>query len=73
MTVDPIRADEDLQRAFRRLETVFQAEQGTAHAHERDALVTLIETYENEHCDFGKSDPVEGMGRPGKGPLAGLL
>jgi len=30
MTIEPIRNDEDLQRAFRRLEKIFQAEEGTA-------------------------------------------
>jgi HTH-type transcriptional regulator/antitoxin HigA len=72
MTVEPIHDDEDLQRAFKRLETVFQAEHGTAQAHERDALVTLIEAYENEHCDFGKADPVDGKGLPVGSPPAGL-
>ncbi len=72
MTIEPIRNDEDLQRAFKRLETVFQAEHGTAQAHERDALVAVIEGYENEHCDFGRADPVDGTGLPGKSPLARL-
>jgi len=43
MTIEPIRNDEDLRRAFRRLENVLQAEEGTAQADERDALVTRIE------------------------------
>ena len=47
MIVEPIHSDEDLQRAVKRLEKVLQAEYGTAHAHERDALVTDIEAYEN--------------------------
>jgi HTH-type transcriptional regulator/antitoxin HigA len=72
MTVKPIHNDEDLQRAFERLEAVFQAEHGTAQADERDALVAVIEAYENEHCDFGKADPVDGIGLPGKSPPAGL-
>ena len=72
MTVEPIHNDEDLQLALKRLETVFQAEHGTAQAHERDALVTLIEAYENEHCDVGKADPVGGIGLHGRSPLAGL-
>jgi len=58
MTIEPIRNDEDLRRAFRRLESVFQAEEGSAQARERDVLVTLIEAYENEHYDFGPADPV---------------
>ncbi len=72
MTIESIRNDEDLHRAFKRLETVFQAEHGTAQAHERDALVAVIEAYENEHCDFGKADPVDGVAPPGKSALTGL-
>lgn len=40
MTIEPIRNDEDLRRAFRRLESVFQAEEGSAQAGECDVLVT---------------------------------
>jgi HTH-type transcriptional regulator/antitoxin HigA len=61
VTIKPIRSDEDLRRAFRRLEKVFQAEEGTAQADERDVLVTLIEAYENKHYDFGPADPVEAI------------
>jgi|GEM_PF-5196024 HTH-type transcriptional regulator / antitoxin HigA len=57
MTIGPIRNDEDLQRAFRRLRGVFQAEEGSAQARERDVLVTLIEDYENEHHGFGPVGP----------------
>lgn len=61
MTIRPIRNDDDLRRAFRRLEKVFQAEEGSAQADERDVLVTLIEAYENHHYDFGPADPVEAI------------
>ena len=61
MTIKPIRSDEDLRRAFRHLEKVFQAGEGTPQADERDVLVTLIEAYENKHCDFGPVDPVEAI------------
>ena len=57
MTIKPIRNDEDLRRACRRLEKVFQAEEGTPQADERDVLVTLIEDYENEHHGFGPVGP----------------
>ena len=36
MTIKPIRNDDDLQRAFKRLEKIFQAEEGTSQADERD-------------------------------------
>jgi len=61
MTIRPIRNDEDLRRAFRRLEKVFQAEEGSAQADERDVLVALVEAYENRHYDFGPADPVEAI------------
>ena len=61
MSIKPIRNDEDLQRAFKRLEKIFQAEVGTSQADERDVLVTLIEAYENKHYDFGPADPVEAI------------
>jgi HTH-type transcriptional regulator/antitoxin HigA len=61
MTLEPIRNDDDLKRVFRRLEKIFQAEEGTAQADERDVLVTLVEAYENKHYDFGPADPVEAI------------
>ncbi|MEB2319681.1 MAG: transcriptional regulator [Pseudomonadota bacterium] len=61
MTIKPIRNEDDLKKAFRRLEKIFQAEEGTAQADERDVLVTLIEVYETRHYDFGPADPVEAI------------
>ncbi|TAN66027.1 MAG: hypothetical protein EPN17_14980 [Methylobacter sp.] len=49
MVIKPIRNDNELKDAFQRLETVFQAEPGTPEADEMEALVTLIEAYENKH------------------------
>ncbi|MCC6715792.1 MAG: hypothetical protein IT496_11215 [Gammaproteobacteria bacterium] len=57
MTIEPIRNDQDLQRAFRPLEKIFQAEEGTAQAGELDVLVTLIEDCENERNGFGPAGP----------------
>lgn len=61
MTIKPIRNDDDLKRVFCRLEKIFQAEEGTAQADERDVLVTLVEAYENKHFNFGPVDPVEAI------------
>jgi HTH-type transcriptional regulator/antitoxin HigA len=61
MTIKPIRTDDDLRAVFRRLEFIFQAEEQTPEADERDVLVTLVEAYENKHCDFGPADPVEAI------------
>jgi antitoxin component HigA of HigAB toxin-antitoxin module len=61
MTIKPIRTDEDLRTVFHRLESIFQADEGTPEADERDVLVTLIEAYENQHYAFGPADPVEAI------------
>ena len=61
MTIKPIRNDDDLTAAFRRLEAIFQAEEQTPEADERDVLVTLVEAYEKKHFDFGPADPVEAI------------
>lgn len=61
MTIKPIRSDDDLKATFRRLEAIFQAEEETVEADERDVLVTLVEAYENKHHDFGPADPVEAI------------
>jgi HTH-type transcriptional regulator/antitoxin HigA len=61
MTIRPIRNDDDLKKVFRRLEKIFQAEEGTAQADERDVLVTLVEAYENKHHNFGPADPIEAI------------
>ena len=61
MTIKPIRTDADLRAVFRRLEGIYQADEGTPQADERDVLVTLIEAYENRHYAFGPADPVEAI------------
>ena len=61
MTIKPIRTDDDLRAVFRHLEGIYQADEGTPEADERDVLVTLIEAYENEHYAFGPADPIEAI------------
>ena len=61
MTIKPIRSDADLKAAFKRLEAIFQAEENTPEADERDVLVTLIESFENQHFDFGPADPIDAI------------
>ena len=61
MNIKPIRNDDDLKAAFRRLESIFQAQEQTPEADERDVLVTLVEAYENKLYDFGPADPVEAI------------
>jgi HTH-type transcriptional regulator / antitoxin HigA len=61
MNIKPIRNDEELHAAFRRLEGIFQAGEGTPEADEMEILVTLIEAYENKHYPIGPADPVDAI------------
>ena len=61
MNIKPIRNDDDLLAAFKRLEVVFQAQDGTSEFDEMEILVTLIEAYEQKHFPTGIVDPVEAI------------
>ncbi|WP_138514916.1 helix-turn-helix domain-containing protein [Rhodoferax bucti] len=61
MTIKPIRNDDDLRAAFKRLELVFQAPEGSEQADEMEIWVTLIESYERKHFPIGPADPVEAI------------
>lgn len=61
MNIKPIKSDEDLRSAFKRLQIVFQAQEGTPEADEMEVLVTLIEAYENKHYPISPADPVEAI------------
>lgn len=61
MNIKPIKSDEDLRMAFKRLELIFQAQEGTAEADEMEVLVTLIEAYEHKHYPISATDPVEAI------------
>lgn len=49
MSVKSIKNNDDLKTAFIRLESIFQAEEGTPEANEREMLVTLISAYEDKY------------------------
>lgn len=61
MNIKPIRNDEDLQKAFTRLEGIFQAKEGTPEADDREVLVVLIEAYENKNYPISPPDPIEAI------------
>lgn len=61
VNIKPIRNNDDLASAFRQLESVFQAEAGSAEADERDILVILIEAYENAHYPINPPDPIDAI------------
>ena len=61
MNVKPIRNDKDLRVAFKRLEHVYQAQEGTQEADEMEILVTLIEAYENKHFPIIAANPIDAI------------
>jgi len=61
MNIKPIRNDDDLRATFKRLEKVYQAQEGTPQADEMEILVTLIEAYEQKRFPIGVVDPVEAI------------
>ena len=61
MNIKPIRNNEDLRAAFKRLEHVYQAQEGTPEADEMEILVTLIEAYENKHVPISAADPIDAI------------
>ena len=61
MNIKPIRNDEDLRAAFKRLKLVYQAQEGTPEADEMEILVTLIEAYENKHFPITATDPIDAI------------
>ena len=61
MNIKPIRNDDDMRAAFKRLELVYQAQEGMPEADEMEILVTLIEAYEHKHFPIGDVDPIEAI------------
>lgn len=61
MNIKPIRNNEDLRATFKRLELVYQAQEGTQEADEMEILVTLIEAYENKHDPISAADPIDAI------------
>ena len=61
MNIKPIRNNEDLSAAFKRLEHVYQAQEGKQEVDEMEILVTLIEAYENKHFPIVAADPIDAI------------
>jgi HTH-type transcriptional regulator / antitoxin HigA len=49
MDIKPIRTEEDYERALTEIEHLMDAEDGTPESDRLDALVTLVEAYEDEY------------------------
>ncbi len=61
MNIKPIRNEEDLKLTFQRLESIFQAEEGSPEAEEMEVLVALVEAYENKYYPISSADPIEAI------------
>lgn len=59
MDVRPIRTDEDLTWALRRIDELWGAAEGSPEGDELDVLATLVERYELKHYPIDSSTPLE--------------
>ena len=55
----PIRTDADYEAALARIDEIFEAEFDSPEGRELDALVDLVESYENENFPLGYPDAAE--------------
>lgn len=58
MTIKPIKTEADHAAALARLETIFDAQPGTAKGDEAEVLVTLVQLYEQKHFPIDLPSPV---------------
>ena len=61
MDIKPIKSEGDYEKALQRVESLWNAPEGSAESDELDVLATLIEEYEREHYPLGLPDPVEAI------------
>ena len=61
MEIKPIKTEKDYNQALERLETIFDAQLGSAEGDELEVLGILIDKYENEHFPIGLPDPIEAI------------
>ena len=56
-----LKTEKDYDEALKRIEQLFDAEEGTPEAEELELLSTLVELYENEHFPIEAPDPVSAI------------
>ena len=56
-----IKNETEYNEALKRIEELFDAEQGTPEADELELLVALVELYEKEHFPITVPDPIEAI------------
>ena len=58
MNIKPIRTEQDYEQTLARVDELFDAKKDTPQGDELDALVTLIEAYENKHYAIEAPEPI---------------
>lgn len=61
MNIKPIKTERDYEKALQRVESLWNAREGSSESDELDVLATLIEAYEREHYPMDLPDPVEAI------------
>ena len=59
MDIRPIKNDKDHAEAIERIESLWDAKDGTPEADALDVLATLVDAYENERWAVAAVDPIE--------------
>jgi HTH-type transcriptional regulator/antitoxin HigA len=61
MQIKPIKTEQDYEAAMKRLETIFDAQPGTANGDELEILSVLIDNYEHTNFPIDLPDPIEAI------------
>lgn len=56
-----LKTEEDYKAALKRIDEIFDSEQGTPEADELELLTALVELYEKEHYPIEAPDPVSAI------------
>ncbi len=59
IVISPILTDADNENALKRIEEIWNAEEGTAEYHELDILSFLVSEYEKKRYPISETNPVE--------------
>ena len=61
MEIHPIKTEADYQAALAEIQALFDASPNTPQGDKLEALVTLVEAYEEKHFPIPASDPIEAI------------
>ena len=61
MSAKPIRTEADYEQALARIDELMGSEFGSTEGEELDVLVTLVESWEDEHYPMGYPEPHEAI------------